>query len=114
MAFLEDLSNVVERMVISLHELVILGDFNFRTDLQDTTEATCSDFLDLFNLANHVTFLTHNKGHTLDLVLTDNECTIMVEVTQLDFINGHCLIDCKLLQNCRMTLCGDTAERLKR
>ena len=74
-----------------------MGDFNTRTDLQDTVDAiTYGDFLDLFNLKNHVTFPTHNKDHTLDLVLTDNECTIMAEVTQGDFISDHCLIDCKL------------------
>ena len=65
LAFFEDLSNVLERIVISSHELVILGDFNIRTDLQDTY----SNFLDLFNLKNHVTFPTHNKGHTLVLIL---------------------------------------------
>ena len=97
MAFFEDLGNVLERIAISSRELVILGDFNIRTDFQDTVKViTYSDFLDLFNLKNHVTFPTHNKDHTLDLALTDNECTIMVEVTQGDFISGHCLIDCKL------------------
>ena len=81
-------------MNISSHELVILGDFNIRTDLQHTVEAiTYSDFLDLFNLKNYVTFPTHHMGHTLDLVLTDNECTIMAEVIQGDFISDHCLID---------------------
>ena len=97
MALFEDLSNVLERIVISSHELVILGDFIIMTDLQDTVEAiTYSDFLDLFNLKNQMTFPTHNKGHTLDLLLTDNKCTIMGEVTQGDFISDHCLIDCKL------------------
>ena len=44
----EDLSNVLETTVISSHELVILGDFNIRTDLQDTVEArTYSNFLPL-------------------------------------------------------------------
>ena len=46
-----DMSNVLERIVISSHELVILGDFNIKTDLQDTAKTiTYSDFLDLFNL----------------------------------------------------------------
>ena len=97
LAFFEDLSNVLKRIVISLHELVILGDFNIGTDLQDTVETiTYSDLLDLYNLKNHVTFPTHNKDHTLDLVLTDNECTMMAEVTQGDFISDHCMINCKL------------------
>ena len=57
----EGLSNVLKGIVISSHELVILGDFNIRTDLQDAVEAiTYSDFLDIFNLKNHVTFPTHN------------------------------------------------------
>ena len=93
-------SNVLERIVISSHELVILGDFNIRTDLQDTVEAiTYSDFLDLFNLKNHVTFPTHNKDHTHDLVLTDNECTTKAEVTQGDFISDHCKLNIAKLQN---------------
>ena len=79
LAFFEDPGNVLERIVISSHELVILGDFNFRTDLQHTVEAiTYRDLLYLFNLKNHVTFPTHNKDHTLEVILTDNECTIMV------------------------------------
>ena len=50
LAFFEDLSNVFDRLVISSHELVILGDFNIRTDLQDTAEAIrYSHFLHLFN-----------------------------------------------------------------
>ena len=99
LAFFEDLSNVLERIVISSHELVILDDFNIRIDLQDTVEAiTYSDILDLFNLKNHVTFPTHNKGHTLDLVLTDNECTIMAEVIQGDFISDTLWRYCRKIE----------------
>ena len=68
----EDLSNVTERNITSGNELLILGDFNIKSDTINTPEAqTLGDFLDLFNLQNHVTFATHNKGHTLDLVLMD-------------------------------------------
>ena len=69
--FFEDLSNVIERNITSRNELLILGDFNIESDTINTPEAqTLGDFLDLINLQNHVTFPTHNKGHTLDLVLT--------------------------------------------
>ena len=43
-----------------------------------------------------MTFPAHNKNHTLDLLLTDNKCTIMAGVTQGHFISDHCMIDCKL------------------
>ena len=94
LTFFEDLSNAIERTVISSNELLILGDFNIKADLCDTVEAlTISDFLDLFNLKNHVNFPTHNRGHTLDLVLSDNTSTTIVKVTQGDFISDHCLIN---------------------
>ena len=97
LTFFEDLSNVIERTIISSNELLILGDFNIKADLCDSVEAlTFSDFLDLFNLKNHVNFPTHNRGHTLNLVLSDNTSTTIVKVTQGDFISDHCLINCEL------------------
>ena len=57
---------------------------------------TFSDFLDLFNLKNHVNFSTHNKGHNLDPVLSDTTSTTIVKVTQGDFFSDHCLINCEL------------------
>ena len=97
LTFFEDLSNVIDRTVITSNELLILGDFNIKADLCDTVEAlTFSDFIDLFNLKNHVNFPTHNRGHTLDLVLSDNTSTTIVKVTQGDFISDHCLTNCEL------------------
>ena len=106
MAFLEDLSNVIERNITSGNELLILGDFNIKSYIINTPEAqTLRDFLDLFNLQNHVTFPTHNKGHTLDLVLMDINSTTLTKVTQGDFISDHCSVDCELAiqRNCRET-----------
>ena len=85
---------------------MILGDFNIKSDTINTPEAqTLGDFLDLFNLQNHITFPTHNKGHTLDLVLMDINSTTLTKVTQGDFISDHCFVDCELAiqRNCRET-----------
>ena len=65
LTFFEDLSNVTERNVTSGNEMLILIEFNIKSDTINTPEATNSwDFLDFFNLQNHVTFPTHNKGYT--------------------------------------------------
>ena len=85
---------------------MILGDFNIKSDTINTPEAqTPGDFLDLFNLQNHVTLVTHNKGHTLDLGLMDINSTILTKVTQCDFISDHCFVDCELAiqRYCRET-----------
>ena len=71
---------------------LILDDFNIKSDTINTPEAqTPGDCLDLFNLQNHVTLPTHNKVHTLDLILTDINSTTLTKVTQGDFISDHCL-----------------------
>ena len=83
-----------------------MGDFNIKSDIIHTPQAQIhGTFLDLFNLQNHVTFSTHNKGHTLDLVLTDINSTTSMKVTQGDFISDDCFVDCELpiQRNCKET-----------
>ena len=53
--------------------LCITGDFNLHID--DPTDAYGCQFNDLlssYGLVNHITFPTHQAGHTLDLVITQN------------------------------------------
>ena len=116
LTFLKTQSNVIERNITSGNELLILGDFNIKSDTINTPEAqTLGDFLDLFNLQNHVTFPTHNKGHTLNLVLMDINSTTLTKVTQGDFTSDHCFVDCELAiqRNCRETN-GHIVETSKR
>ena len=105
MTFFEGLSNVIERNITSGNELLILGDFNIKLDTISTPEVQTLGDLDLFNPQNHLTFPTHNKGHTLDLVLTDINSTTLTKGTQGDFISDHCFVDCELAmeRNCRET-----------
>ena len=69
-AFLVDFSDFLSSM-IKLDSFLILGDFNIHVD--DRTSAPALDLLSLtdsFNLQQHVSEPTHQKGHTLDLVFT--------------------------------------------
>lgn len=55
--------------IIKLNSLIIVGDFNIHVDV--TAWNTASEFLYImqsFNLIQHVSGPTHDKGHTLDLV----------------------------------------------
>ena len=47
-----------------------------------------NDFLDSFNLKNHVTVHTHTSKHHLDLCITDNTMNLVNRVTK-----GHALSD---------------------
>lgn len=51
--------------------MILVGDFNIHVD--DTSNHFATEFLnitDSFNLVQHVSGSTHNRGHTLDLIFT--------------------------------------------
>ncbi|XP_074479436.1 uncharacterized protein LOC141760478 [Sebastes fasciatus] len=72
-SFLSDLSDLLTLASSLPLPLLLLGDFNIHMDSH--TCQLASDFstlLDNFNLTQHVNFPTHDNGHILDLVCSDN------------------------------------------
>lgn len=62
---------MLECAIVSTVWLVIVGDFNFH--MEDTSRADVQKFLEIlesFGLSQRVNGATHQKGHTLDLVIT--------------------------------------------
>ena len=70
--FFEDFSSLLlEEVVVCSEELLIIGDFNFHMDdTADRYDTQSGSLLELFNLKQHVTVLTHRSGHILDLVIS--------------------------------------------
>ena len=61
-----------------VHLCILTGDFNLHVD--DFTAPHVSSFLDMlntFNLTQHITFPTHNSGHTLDLLITRSTSSLI-------------------------------------
>lgn len=73
--YFKDFTTLCEHHAVS-RNLLIAGDFNFHMDIPtniDTRRMT--SLLDSMDLHQHVTFPTHQEGHTLDLLIsriTDN------------------------------------------
>jgi endonuclease/exonuclease/phosphatase family metal-dependent hydrolase len=70
-AFISDFTTLLEGLISTPSEIVITGDFNFHCD--QPTDPTVSPFLellDVFGLKQHISFPTHDSGHTLDLIIT--------------------------------------------
>ena len=66
LTFFEELGHFIEETITSSSELIMLGNIDVKADATDTPDAVMlRDFLDPFNLQNHVSFPTHDKGHTL-------------------------------------------------
>lgn len=50
--------------------VLLLGDFNVHVDAESASANESKATLECFNIREHVDFLTHVHGHTLDLVCT--------------------------------------------
>ena len=93
-------------MLISLCEsltlktnLLIAGDFNFKMDKALDYPASClKSMLDSLDLCQHVKGVTHEKGHTLDLLISRKMDDIVVpkSVCVSDLISDHSAFSCYL------------------
>ena len=74
--------------------LCITGDFNLHIDdPTDTYGCQFNDLLSSFGLINHITLPTHQAGHTLDLVITQNNQEIELRsIKPRYFLSDHCFV----------------------
>ena len=90
-SFLSDFSDLLTS-IITFERFVLLGDFNFH--INNSTDIPAINFLNLtesFNLVQHVTGPTHNRGNTLDLVFSFG-----VDISNI-IIEDHAMTDHKSL-----------------
>ena len=84
----------MESVLISPGRLLLLGDFNFH--IEDPTKNDAQQFMDLIDslgLKQHVQGPTHERGHTLDLVITRSSefCAMQFELEDI-LPSDHSLI----------------------
>ena len=72
--------------------VVIVGDFNIHVDNpQDRGSIELCGVLDNYDLTQHVTGSTHNKGHTLDQIITKGLNISKVAVTDVALSDHFCV-----------------------
>ena len=93
--FCSDMTDIMERRITDdLGKLLLIGDFDIH--IHKATEPdtiTFLDFLDSFNLTNHVQWPTHRSGHTLDLLISDQDNTSIKSITKGYMLSDHTCID---------------------
>ena len=64
---------------------MITGDFNIHVDLPNCPSSSpFLNLLDSFSLHQHITFPTHSSGHTLDLLITHSNSSLVSSVDYID------------------------------
>ena len=85
--FAVEWASYIEQFVELQEELLIVGDFNIHVDSSNNESKGFLDILNANGLTQHVTSPTHQKGHTLDLVITREQSNLL-SGSPIVFISG--------------------------
>ena len=99
MLFFEEFSRLLGQIAAEPSGcLLITGDFNFHMDDPDNANAKrFADLLESYDLKQHVNCGTHTSGHTLDLVITRSDDSLIKDTKVKDpVISDHLAIHCVL------------------
>lgn len=75
--FFDEFSNLIESLMVSSCRCVITGDFNLHLNEDNPDAKHFVHILNSGSFTQHVNTATHNKGHVLDLVITDSQNNII-------------------------------------
>ena len=69
--FIEEFQNHLNKLIQTLHKMIVTGYFNFLVDNINNAESRrFLDLLEEYGLVNWVSFQTHIHCHSLDLIVT--------------------------------------------
>jgi hypothetical protein len=76
--FFDEWASYLDELAVTPQELIITGDLNFHLDKPDSPDVhQFSGLLELHGLVRHVRAATHIQGHTLDVIITQDDSFIL-------------------------------------
>jgi exonuclease III len=96
--FMSEFTTFLEERIVSSEKLCIVGDFNFHVDDGSNHDALLfTNLLESLGLDQHVDEETHQKGHTLDLVISRKTDELIENVKVHDMtVSDHYWVHCSL------------------
>ena len=104
--FCGELTSIIEDTInLEQGRLLFVGDFNIHMEEPTQPDTiTFLEWLESFNLTNHVTFGTHQSNHTLDLVITKKNDASIKSIDRGHLFLDHHFIDfCMEVQHVKPT-----------
>ncbi|KAK2141457.1 hypothetical protein LSH36_1095g00036 [Paralvinella palmiformis] len=78
--FFDELSSYLNELAVAPQQLIITGDLNFHHDKPDSPDVhQFSGLLESHGLVQHVRAATHIQGHTLDVLITRKDSSILLD-----------------------------------
>ena len=88
--FLDELIDLLTEVTAKLRNIIILGDFNMPIYNSEYPDAqVLIDTLEAFNLKQHMIFPTHNQGHMLHFIATENNTCLVMESAPGPYMPDH-------------------------
>ena len=97
-SFFREFATICKQHAIT-RNLIMVGNFNFHMDnSSDVNARNLAALLDSMDLHRYVAGLTHQNGHTLDLLIAraSDHMVLAGSVATADFLFDHCAIACNL------------------
>ena len=97
-AFCEELATILKKnILVDRGTLLLMGDFNVHIDNSSHADTNIfNDFMDSFNLQNHINFPPHFAQHTLNLFIDDKDNSHIGLVIRGHQLPDHSFIHCNL------------------
>ena len=81
---------IIWKKVTSPSDLLMMSDFNAPTNaISNPVTILLMDTIESFGLRNHIHFPTHTLQNTLDLIITEEDLTIVIDTTQRSLFSDH-------------------------
>ena len=92
--FINEFRSFLEKYCLTGPPIVLVGDFNIHIDSTENLMAkSFMELLDTFDMSQHVSGPTHEKGHTLDLIVSRNNDPLVISgVRVMDKISDHFIV----------------------
>ena len=92
--FINEFGEILETFAVLQEDFVIAGDVNIHVETDESSQRKFMNLLDLYDLRQHVTGPTHIKGHTIDVVISPNRNSYVIDIDiRLIDLSHHFLID---------------------
>ena len=97
---------MIEESITGKHELITAGDFNIHLENKLNVDTVLfDDILKAFNLISKVNFPRHTANHTLDLVINQQDSSIIQRnIEGGELLSNHHFINFKVLMETKKQL----------
>ena len=93
--FCEEMVSIFENIITTIrNKILFMDDFNINMDRPDNPNTIIfNDFLNSLNLRNNLSFQTHTSGHTVDLIIYDQNESLVKCVKKGHSCADHSLVE---------------------